>query len=109
MACSVGERNKAVEDAMTTELHLAGGLPEKLKVWEGKGDHGGADPIMLGYLFEPESMEPDRYGRASDHVSGMWSILTGISANQSIAGASKRIYIDQMLAEAGIDLGDVVR
>ena len=99
-----GERDKSRHENMTTELHLAGGLPQKLEVWEGEGDHGGADPIMLGYLFDPANMEADKYGRASDHISGAWSILTGIAANQSIAKNGERIFVAQMLAEAGIEL-----
>ena len=35
---------------------------------------------MLGYLFEPDSMTPDKYNRASTHREGAWSILTGIAA-----------------------------
>ena len=45
-----------------------------------------------------------RYGRASDQVSGAWSILTGIAANQSIARNGERIFIDAMLRDAGIVL-----
>ncbi|KKB82633.1 myo-inositol 2-dehydrogenase [Devosia limi DSM 17137] len=101
-----GDRDKTERDNVTTELHLAGKLPEKLAVWEGTGSHGGADPIMLGYLFDPQHMEADRYGRASDQVAGAWSILTGIAANQSIARNGERISVDAMLAEAGIDLGE---
>ncbi len=84
--------------------HLAGGLPQKLDVWTGKGSHGGADPIMLGYLFNPDGMPEDQYGRASDQVAGAWSILTGIAANQSIAQDGARIEIARMLAEHGITL-----
>lgn len=91
-------------ETMTTELHLAGGLPQKLDVWTGKGSHGGADPIMLGYLFDPEHMPEDKYGRASDQTAGAWSILTGIAANLSIAHNGARIEIAQMLAEAGITI-----
>lgn len=99
-----GVRDKAQEDAMTTTLHLAGGRPEAVEVWAGHGDHGGADPVMLGYLFEPESMEPDRYNRASTHKEGAWSILTGIAANASIA-SGLTVDVDKMLKEAGISLG----
>jgi len=99
-----GVRDKAQEDAMTTTLHLAGGRPEAVEVWAGHGDHGGADPVMLGYLFEPESMEPDRYNRASTHKEGAWSILTGIAANASIA-SGLTVDVDRMLKEAGISLG----
>jgi predicted dehydrogenase len=98
-----GERDKAHDDNMTTTLHLHGKLPENIPVWQGSGDHGGADPVMLGYLFDPAGMEPDRYHRASTHREGAWSILTGIAANASIAGAG-RVDVDAMLREAGIVL-----
>ena len=91
------------DDATTTTLHLAGDHPRDIPVWTGKGDHGGADPVMLGYLFDAAGMEPDRYNRASSHREGAWSILTGIAANMSIAGAG-RVDVDDMLHEAGIEL-----
>jgi len=98
-----GQRDKAHEDNMTTTLHLHGGLPENLEVWQGSGDHGGADPVMLGYLFDPEGTPPDLYGRASTHREGAWSILTGIAANRAIA-TGQTVDVDTMLAEAGIAL-----
>jgi predicted dehydrogenase len=98
-----GKRDKADVGNMTTTLHLAGKRPENIDVWAGSGDHGGADPVMLGYLFEPGHMPADKYGRASTQKEGAWSILTGIAANKSIAGGG-RIDVDQMLAEAGIAL-----
>ena len=58
---------------------------------------------MLGYLFDPADMPEDKYGRASSHREGAWSILTGIAANASIAGGG-RIDVDEMLAKAGISL-----
>ncbi len=97
-----GKRDKA-EDAMTTTLHLAGQRPETIDVWAGKGDHGGADPVMLGYIFDPADSPPDRYGRASSQREGAWSILTGIAANASIAGRG-RVDVGRLLAEAGIKL-----
>lgn len=97
-----GTRDRA-KDGMTTTLHRAGERPEDISVWQGSGDHGGADPVMLGYLFDPDSMEPDRYNRASSQREGAWSILTGIAANQSIAGGG-RVDVDTMLREAGISL-----
>lgn len=99
-----GVRDHAHDESMTTTLHLHGGRPEELKVWEGSGDHGGADPVMLGYLFAPAGMEPDRYARASSHREGAWSILTGIAANESIATGTT-IDVDTLLARAGISLG----
>ena len=98
-----GERAHAGNDAITTELHLAGEKPRQLVVPKGEGHHGGADPVMLGYIFDPEGMEPDRYNRASDHVAGGWSILTGIAANASIDSGSV-VNIQRMLDQRGIKL-----
>jgi predicted dehydrogenase len=98
-----GVRDRSEVGAMTTTLHLAGGRPEDIPVWKGSGDHGGADPVMLGYLFEPSSMPDDKYGRASSHREGAWSILTGIAANRAIATGQK-VNVDAMLQEAGIAL-----
>lgn len=98
-----GARDHAQRDNMTTTLHLHGGLPEPVEVWQGQGDHGGGDPVMLGYLFDPDNMEPDRYARASSEREGAWSILTGIAANQAIASGTT-VDVDQMLAASGIVL-----
>lgn len=98
-----GERAHADEDAITTELHLAGEPPRMLDVRKAKGHHGGADPVMLGYIFAPDTMEPDRYNRASDHVAGAWSILTGIAANASIETGSV-VDIRSMLKARGIKI-----
>ncbi|MCT7376402.1 Gfo/Idh/MocA family protein [Chelativorans salis] len=98
-----GKRERPVEDAMTTVLHVAGESPRKIEVWTGEGDHGGADPVMLGYLFSPDEMEEDRYGRGSTHVDGAWSILTGIAANASMA-SGETTHVARMLGENGIEL-----
>ncbi|MGV3490392.1 MAG: Gfo/Idh/MocA family protein [Devosia sp.] len=100
-----GERDKAHEgdENITTTLHVNGQRPQAIDVWPAKGDHGGGDPVMLGYLFDPAGMEPDRYGRASTWKEGAWSILTGIAANESIA-TGQTINVDAMLAKAGISL-----
>lgn len=98
-----GTRAHADADAVTTELHLAGQVPRLLDVPHASGHHGGADPVMLGYIFDPEGMTPDRYGRASDHVAGAWSILTGIAANASIDTGSL-VDIKSMLRSRGIKL-----
>lgn len=98
-----GRREKAAgSETMTTTLHLAGEQPRELDVWEGEGDHGGADPVMLGYLFDPDAGE-DPYGRSSSHIDGAWSILTGIAANRSIE-TGETVHIAKFLAENGIDL-----
>ncbi|MCD2172465.1 Gfo/Idh/MocA family protein [Rhizobium sp. C4] len=98
-----GVRDHADKDAITTELHLAGEPPRMLDVPAGEGDHGGADPLMLGYIFDPDNQEPDRYQRASDHIGGAWSILTGIAANASIETGSL-VHIPTMLRARGLKL-----
>src|SRR6187549_2822173 len=96
------EKDGEGAEAFTTTLHLAGGLPQKIPVEFGKGAHGGADPIMLGYIFDPTT-PPDKYKRGSTQKDGAWSILTGIAANRAIATGAK-VNVDEMLREAGISL-----
>ncbi len=48
-----------------------------------EGGHGGGDARMLRDIFV--GGEADPLGRAADHRSGAWSILTGIAANKSFA------------------------
>ncbi len=63
----------------------------EVKVWEGKGGHGGGDDAMLKDIFFPERQQ-DKFLRAADHRSGALSILTGIAANKSIvSGQAVRI------------------
>ena len=98
-----GKRAKMETGNMQTILHQAGKEPEELEVWAGSGDHGGADPVMLGYLFDAETVGPDPYNRGSTHEDGAWSILTGIAANKSIA-TGETVIVDDMLKQAGISL-----
>ena len=63
---------------------------------------------MLGYLFDPESMEPDRYNRASTHKEGAWSILTGIAANAAIA-SGQTVDVDHDAGGSGDQPRTVVR
>ncbi|HEY8421028.1 MAG TPA: Gfo/Idh/MocA family oxidoreductase [Thermoclostridium sp.] len=59
------------------------GEPYEVEVKEGKGGHGGGDPILLNDLFGTPAEDP--YNRAASHIDGAYSILTGIAANKSIA------------------------
>ena len=98
-----GERHDAEDGATTTILHVHGKPAEVLEVWSGEGDHGGGDPVMLGYLLDSDTTGTDKYARSSTHIDGAWSILTGLAANRSIeTGAT--IKIAEMLMEAGITL-----
>ncbi len=49
----------------------------------GKGGHGGGDKVLLNDLFGIPVEDP--FKRAASHIDGAMSILTGISANKSIA------------------------
>ena len=55
----------------------------EVDIWGGEGGHGGADPLMLKDIFQPDRSE-DKYLRAADHRAGAFSILCGIAANYSI-------------------------
>ena len=54
-----------------------------VEIKEGIGSHGGGDKVMLEYLFGLQ--EKDIYNRSASYIDGVMSILTGISANKSIA------------------------
>ena len=59
------------------------GEPYNVPIEEGTGGHGGGDSVLLNDLFGTPAEDP--YKRAASHVDGAMSILTGISANISIA------------------------
>lgn len=98
-----GIRDLTNRDQMETTLHVAGQQPEKIDVWAGEGDHGGADPVMLGYMFDAETVGDDPYKRGSTHLDGAWSILTGIAANKSME-TGRTVVVDEMLRDAGITI-----
>ena len=56
------------------------GKAQDLEVWTGNGGHGGGDNVMLTEVFG--TAEPDKYKRAADERSGLYSILIGAAANQ---------------------------
>ncbi len=66
------------------------------------GGHGGADPLLLQDLYDPEP-SADQCKRAADQRAGAWSILTGIAANHSIA-RGERIRVDDLVR--GLDEPD---
>ncbi len=57
------------------------GKPQDIEVWTGKGSHGGGDNVMLTEVFG--KAEEDKYKRAADERSGLYSCLIGASANRS--------------------------
>lgn len=70
-----------------------------LDIWEASGGHGGGDTLMMEDIFTP-SGEPDPYMRAADQRAGAYSILTGISANLSMA-SGKTIVVDDLVKNIG--------
>lgn len=56
--------------------------PYEVELVEGKGGHGGGDPVLLNDLFGVP--EEDPLNRAASHVDGAMSILTGIAGNKSL-------------------------
>ncbi len=59
------------------------------------GGHGGADPIMLEQIFEPNPPQ-DEFDRAASHIDGAASILLGVAANKSIETGTL-IKVDDLL------------
>lgn len=77
--------DKALEGALvgkTLVVHPMFGEPYSVQVEEGKGGHGGGDPVLLNDLFGTPT--DDIYNRAANHIDGAQSIMTGIAANQAI-------------------------
>lgn len=68
--------------------------PYKVEVQEGKGGHGGGDPLLLNDLFGTPA--PDRFNRAASHVDGAKSILTGIAGNKSLQ-TGMPVQIDKLI------------
>jgi predicted dehydrogenase len=69
-------------------------------VWKAEGGHGGADPVMLRYLFDPAGQPPDKYLRAADERAGSWSILTGVAANVAMA-EGRPVRLDELVPGVG--------
>jgi predicted dehydrogenase len=59
-----------------------------VEIWRAEGGHGGADPLMVKDILDPEPSE-DKYKRAADYRAGAWSILTGVAANRSMESGRK--------------------
>jgi predicted dehydrogenase len=70
-----------------------------VEIWRAKGGHGGADPIMVKDVLDPDAVE-DKYKRAADQRAGSWSILTGVAANRSIE-RGRAVRIDELVHGLG--------
>lgn len=66
-----------------------------------EGGHGGGDPVLLKDIFEPDGNDP--LGRAASHVDGVTSIMTGISANKSLA-TGMPVKVEELLGRKFKDL-----
>jgi predicted dehydrogenase len=77
-------------DRVTTRVIPLRGKAQDIEPWTGAGGHGGGDNVMLAEVFG--AAEPDKYKRAADERSGLYSCLIGASANKSfISGNSVKI------------------
>jgi predicted dehydrogenase len=81
MAAPVSSPGYGVEeDRVRTRVIPLRGAPRDIEPWTGTGGHGGGDAVMLRELFG--KAEPDKYKRAADERSGLYSILIGAAANR---------------------------
>lgn len=69
--------------AQATTLTPVFGEPQAIEVRTGEGTHGGGDPLLCADLFDPE-LRPDPSGRRADALAGVYSVLIGAAASQSI-------------------------
>jgi predicted dehydrogenase len=70
----------AEKDAVRTRLIPLRGAPRDIEPWTGAGGHGGGDDVMLNEVFGTAAL--DKYKRAADERSGVFSILVGAAANR---------------------------
>ena len=75
--------NEGVVKGKKITVYPMFGKPYTAPIEEGVGGHGGGDAVLLNDLFGTPDEDP--FKRAASHVDGAMSILTGISANRSIA------------------------
>jgi predicted dehydrogenase len=87
------EQGGIKEGGTSTKVIPLRGQGYDVKVWSGKGGHGGGDKVLLDDLFLPNKKE-DKYLRSADHRSGAYSILTGVAANLSISKGKQISFSD---------------
>ena len=84
----------AEKDAVRTRIIPLRGQPQELEPWTGAGSHGGGDALMLAEVFG--HAEPDKYQRAADERSGLYSILIGAAANRCF-GTGQAVQIADLV------------
>ncbi len=77
----IGAQGELADGGVTTRIIPLRGKPRDIKPWNGQGEHGGGDRMMLEEIFRP-SGKPDRYLRNSDERGGAASCLIGIAADR---------------------------
>ncbi|MCA9985967.1 MAG: Gfo/Idh/MocA family oxidoreductase [Anaerolineales bacterium] len=70
------------------------GEPYEVDVPMSEGGHGGADPVMLEQIFDPNP-PADPFRRAASHIDGAASILVGIAGNEAMR-TGKLVVIDEL-------------
>ncbi len=88
-------------EATWTKLFLHWQPPKGIELWTGEGGHGGADPVMLSYLFDEKNQPIDKYKRKSDQRAGAYSILSGIAANISMA-ENRPVNVEELVSNIGL-------
>lgn len=79
-----GDKNReGATESKSIRIYPMFSRPYSVEMEEGKGGHGGGDPVLLNDLFGEPTYDP--LHRAASHVDGAMSILTGIAANKSMA------------------------
>ena len=86
------------QEGTWTRVYPHGQPAYEVEVWQGEGGHGGADPVMQGYIFAPDKQKEDPYLRAADERAGAYSILTGVAANHSMA-ENRPVRIDELVPD----------
>ena len=94
-----GEEGSKVHETIPRGTHILVfphfGLPYPVEVWTAAGGHGGGDEPLLESVFLPEPPE-DKYRRAASFAEGVYSILTGVAANRSMA-TGKPVMVDDLV------------
>lgn len=75
--------------------------PREIEPRMGSGGHGGGDPELLRDLFATERTT-DPLRRHANQVDGVYSILVGVAAAQSIDSGGP-IQIEELIGEAPLE------
>jgi len=70
--------------------------PVELEVETRPGGHGGGDPLLLEELFGRDK-SGDSLSQRADHMDGVWSMLVGLGACQSIQSGGKPVILSELL------------